>query len=757
MKKEKIQKLTLIATPLLLSYILSFGKVFGSKVDWLSQHLLIADYIRHVQTYAANLQGGTSIYSFSYYGLFRPDILLSRLFLKVDIQYFVVSYVLFLWILTGLLCDRWLKNKGYERNLSFFLSMLCILSNVFFHAHQQVLFVEVLPFLFLAFLLIDVKKKEFLFLCVAMVLFHNYFYAPGFILIVCLYNYDQNHTIKEILLPMLIGIGIACILWLPTGLLILNNHRSTEAIHLFDLFIPQFSLKSFLYNPYGCGLTALCWIGLFQGLRIPKIKKLSFLLLLFFIFPFFSYLLNGTLYARSKILIISLPLILFVVAEWLSQKRIYKINLLLSFLFLINPFKILDFLCALFCLYLYFYQSRKVLFVYLMVPLFAFISVNSSSFLTKQTFDQVLSKDKEILLKRNQLSSRTADLDHIYMNSNHVYNQNVFKASSYTSTSNSLYNTWFYDVVKNPISQTNRTVLADSENYLYLILMSVKNVIVKKDNLYGYQQVDQQGRYKLLKNENVFPIAYVTSELIGEKQFDQLSYPYTLDTLYHRTIIQGNYKNTYQSKMTLVKKVNETIKIKSKKKQMKQYDLDFNTDHQLLCIDFDVKNKGDKKVWISINGMKNTLSKKNSVYPNKNNHFTYVLTKKQLKTLKIQCSKGRYQISNIKIYTCDLNDFSRQVQGVRLQKTKAVLAGQVNCTSGYLVTSIPYEKGYELYIDGKKQSIEVVNKAFIGCKIAKGKHKILLEFKAPGQEIAIVISVISLLLGGYEIWKNSRN
>ena len=78
-------------------------------------------------------------------------------------------------------------------------------------------------------------------------------------------------------------------------------------------------------------------------------------------------------------------------------------------------------------------------------------------------------------------------------------------------------------------------------------------------------------------------------------------------------------------------------------------------------------------------------------------------------------------------------------------------------SSGYFVTSIPYEKGYSLYIDGKKTDIEVVNKAFIGAKIKKGKHTIVLKYETPGEKLAIVVSATFVLIGGYYIWKKSKN
>ena len=99
------------------------------------------------------------------------------------------------------------------------------------------------------------------------------------ILILLLYDYDQNHTIKDILIPILIGVGMATILWLPTGYLILNNHKSVVQTNLFNLLIPNFTLKGLVYDSYGCGLTVISWIALFQGIQFEKTRKLSILLI----------------------------------------------------------------------------------------------------------------------------------------------------------------------------------------------------------------------------------------------------------------------------------------------------------------------------------------------------------------------------------------------------------------------------------------------------------------------------------------------
>lgn len=761
-KRDKFYITILLLLPILFVLCVSTYSMYGSKLDWLSQHVSLADYFRQTKQLLpdsfANLQGQTNAFSFSYYGLLRPDVLISYLFPNVPTSFFIISYATLLWSFTGGLCYYWLRNKGYKDTICFFSSICCICANCFFQSHQQIMFVEIIPFLFLSLILIDKNKRQWISLCICMALFHNYFYTPGMILILLLYDYDQHKTIKNMIVPIVLGVGFGAVLWLPTGYLIINNHKSVVQTNLFNLFVPNLTLKGLVYDSYGCGLTVISWMALFQGIQFEKTKKLSILLIFMFVFPIFSYILNGTLYARTKILVLCLPLVLMILAHWLQERKLNKGLLVLAGLFLCTKTMFLGLLVALVFIGYYFMDKKERLMMYALVPMIVFTGLNYNQCLDLKLYNSMYSKDKQKLMQRNDLNQRTADLDQVGYSVNRIYDQKEMKASSYTSTSNTLYNTFVYDIIKSPISQSNRTIITDSENYLYLSMMSVQNVLSKDSDLYGYKEVDIKGNYKLLKNKNVFPMVYVTNDTLSESKFDKLFYPYNLDTIYNRTIVNGETSNDYASKMKLIKNLDQSIVIQNKRKIKKTIPIDFDTKNKLICIDFDVKNYTNKKVSISINGMKNTLSKKHSVYPNGNKHFTYILSKKTLKQFDVTLSKGKYKISNIRVYTCDMDVFDRKVTKIKSLKTDSIFKGKVTTSKeGYLVTSYPYEKGYEIYIDGKKQNVEIVNKAFVGCKIKKGSHIITTQFHAPFKNIGLCISMLSIMIGGFWIWKKSKN
>ena len=61
----------------------------------------------------------------------------------------------------------------------------------------------------------------------------------------------------------------------------------------------------------------------------------------------FSYILNGTLYARTKILVLCLPLVLMILSYWLQERKLNKGLLVLASLFLCTKTMLLGLLISL--------------------------------------------------------------------------------------------------------------------------------------------------------------------------------------------------------------------------------------------------------------------------------------------------------------------------------------------------------------------------------------------------------------------------
>ena len=76
------------------------------------------------------------------------------------------------------------------------------------------------------------------------------------------------------------------------------------------------------------------------------------------------------------------------------------------------------------------------------------------------------------------------------------------------------------------------------------------------------------------------------------------------------------------------------------------------------------------------------------------------------------------------------------------------------------VTSIPYQDGLALYVDGKKADIQLVNTAFAGALLEPGRHDVKLLFTPPGKRLGLfgtVAACILLLLNELLVKINLRN
>ena len=60
-------------------------------------------------------------------------------------------------------------------------------------------------------------------------------------------------------------------------------------------------------------------------------------------------------------------------------------------------------------------------------------------------------------------------------------------------------------------------------------------------------------------------------------------------------------------------------------------------------------------------------------------------------------------------------------------------------------TSIPYDKGWNVYIDDKKIDTNIIGNALLGFKVPGGKHNIKLKYSIPYIKIGSLVSIISLL------------
>ena len=320
MKKWFYPASLIIIFIILTSVIIPAGCVYGSNTDWLSQHVTLAESIRAAcleqNTLLPSwigLGGGSNGFQFAYYGFLRPDIILGCLFPMVPMLNIIICYMLLLYITSVLLCYVWLRTEHLNPAPAWFGSMLFMTAGCMFHMHRQIMFVNYLPFLLLAFLCIAKKKYKAVSICMLLICLHSFYFAISAFAAIGWYWYRNEGAdfwrksfFRKYIPSSALAAGMAGVLLLPTGLALLEHRSGGSSFSwqkFLELFGPNLSMNNLLFNEYGMGLSMICFFALLISLMHKRFRKDSILFLLLGLFGAFSWILNGTLYARPKVLI----------------------------------------------------------------------------------------------------------------------------------------------------------------------------------------------------------------------------------------------------------------------------------------------------------------------------------------------------------------------------------------------------------------------------------------------------------------------
>lgn len=89
--------------------------------------------------------------------------------------------------------------------------------------------------------------------------------------------------------------------------------------------------------------------------------------------------------------------------------------------------------------------------------------------------------------------------------------------------------------------------------------------------------------------------------------------------------------------------------------------------------------------------------------------------------------------------------------------TDDTLEGIVDCKSaGVLFTSIPYDEGWTIRVDGREQTAVKMLDAFVGINLTPGSHTIEMEYHPRGLKTGVLITIISIFALAGMFWIERR-
>lgn len=800
-------------------FVLQYG-ILGSDLDWVNQHSVLPDYFRQrfydtgqlFPDITWNLGAGQNIYNFSYYGLFNPIIWISYLLPFVPMSLYIQITSILSYGVSVVIFYCCLKKKWNHRIALPCTFLFMLAAPLVYHSYNQLMFVNYMPFLCAAFLGVDKyveEKKKALLLCsVCGMILTSFFFSIGGLLALGIYGTSKftEKGIKEFLKNsvslagvLLHSVLLCGILLIPTAFVLFGRGGSgSHAEMAVSLFTVQ--PMRFLYTPHGVGMSALALIALFDDMicrRKWQEKFLSVSLFLIFTIPFVGYVLNGGLYDKGKVFIPFLPLMCMEVAKYIDRIRERKnsfwsiLPYLITAVFLIAGktfWALLDCGIMLLCFLIRKRFSAFSLAVWVScVILFCSgwaINKGSNHIIPKEDYEKILDRDtkaeiEEVLDKdtgwyrMEEQQGGKKELQDI----NRIEDSRQLITSVYSSAYNEEYDKFRRETFDINQHFRNNMMQAVSDNPLFLQLMGVKYVIGKHP-LAGYELLEEGKNGNLYVNSHVAPIGYVTNEVVAEKNYQTLDFPANQTAFLWKAVAESAQSeedfptmNTYPLEIPEINEGENQIKRTSfgwsfslsteKKVSIPIKDIPMTED--LLSVKFQVKNKKDKDMYIRLCGQTNRLTAKSHEYANHNESFAYTVTLNQEnQTADFIFGPGEYEISNLEAFTGNLSELSNEKlyeTPLKLEKTEGdtLVCSVDNKEAGYLISSIPYDEGFEIRLNGKKISMEKVNTAFLGAKVPKGKCTIEISYEAEGKTLGFLCTGVGiLLLFGYKIRCNKK-
>ncbi len=293
----------------------------------------------------------------------------------------------------------------------------------------------------------------------------------------------------------------------------------------------------------------------------------------------------------------------------------------------------------------------------------------------------------------------------------------------------------------------NNSILADS---LFGIQYNISENPIDK---YGFQVVYQKDNLALYENQFSLPIAFASQSVYNDVKFNEHTLDNQASFLNQLANVNFNYFSPIPYKKTentddlisLTSSSNEDVAIQY------QIEVPENSQVYLSFTNLHFSNDKQKKVDILVNGEKKTFTTDN-VFSFFNLGYT-----KEKKTFNIHVSfPGNSQVSfePPTFYRLDPQTLTEAIQKIKEQpvtvstsKNKVFARYNVKQDTSIFFT-IPYDKGWSAYQDGKKIEIKQAQTGFMKVDVPKGKGTITLSFIPNGFVVGAICSFTSLLLFG---------
>lgn len=338
--------------------------------------------------------------------------------------------------------------------------------------------------------------------------------------------------------------------------------------------------------------------------------------------------------------------------------------------------------------------------------------------------------------------------------------------SSLSTNAGYLYKS-FYDY---GLSLTYTTVISDV-NKLPIMdsILGVKYYYSKdkfEDTLYNYKKTLLTKKYNYVYKE------WKDKEIYLYENPHALKLGFLVSSDYNKIYKNSNFDNSFEYLNALMKSLtgNDSDVLHAYKGEYLgnnnyKFKIDNDADYLYLSYDYDISINWTSYESVYINNEYVTTGNSDDIGIMKipNNYKNEEIS---VRVGYDNYSTENSNVDSLVIYSFDLEQFqedinvlkSRQIDLIKAENNVVEAKVSAEDDNNILFLSIPYDKGWNVYVDGKKTDYFNIANGFIGINLSKGNHTIKMKYYSPNFVLGTSVSICSIvLLIIYEHVKNTKN
>ena len=287
-----------------------------------------------------------------------------------------------------------------------------------------------------------------------------------------------------------------------------------------------------------------------------------------------------------------------------------------------------------------------------------------------------------------------------------------------------------------------------------------------------YNKVNDYGDYSVYENPYALPIAFMVNDNLKTLQQDNIDnlFDYTgsiFDSMVNEETNVYNKLEVTDIKLNNVEVVNEfgeNLYTKIDEEKEASIDITIRSEDSNPVYLFFKSNIYEDAVANSLNGIVNSYSAevtssggaKYAQFTGLGYNIQFIGSYNDGEEIKVKIKlvRSRLTIKEIQVYSCNMNNFEKVYGNLSLNTIEntdykdGYVKGDVTVTADktLLYTSIPYDEGWTLKVDGKDHDYIKILNGFIGVDLEEGQHTIEFKYKLPGFKVGLSISIISLII-----------